>query len=235
MDEFSILPIKTSDIKLIPMLTQEWMNPDVFYLTVFSCKGYTRFLEKTLDFQASLSSVKLMGVYDNNTLIAFSEWRIFENVIFLNNLYVSPLYRNKGVGYQLLKYGRCLATSLDIKQISLDVFEWNQSSYSWYKKLGFSNGEYTRWFTGNIIFHEDYSTSDIQNAEIIELSQAKISHQKFGFSSFKVITSRKEYSIGRLGDKHFRLTDVEGLNDKSLLKILFNIDSNRKIFLVTQE
>lgn len=56
--------------------------------------------------------------------------------IYLEDLYVRPSYRKKGIGNELLKYLINLAKSNNYGRIQWIVLDWNKSAIEFYKKLG---------------------------------------------------------------------------------------------------
>ena len=56
--------------------------------------------------------------------------------IYLEDLYVRPEYRGKGLGQQLLRYLAKLAKERDCGRFEWTVLDWNESAIQFYRKLG---------------------------------------------------------------------------------------------------
>ena len=56
--------------------------------------------------------------------------------IYLEDLYVRPEYRNKGIGKALLNYLIELAKENDCGRVEWVVLDWNESAINFYKSLG---------------------------------------------------------------------------------------------------
>lgn len=56
--------------------------------------------------------------------------------IYLEDLYVRPAYRKKGIGNELLKYLIDLAKSKNCGRVQWIVLEWNKPAIEFYKKIG---------------------------------------------------------------------------------------------------
>jgi GNAT superfamily N-acetyltransferase len=58
--------------------------------------------------------------------------------IYLEDLFVLPEFRRKGIGTAMLKYVAQLAVSRDCGRLEWSVLDWNQSAIALYEKLGAS-------------------------------------------------------------------------------------------------
>ncbi len=56
--------------------------------------------------------------------------------IYLEDLYVRPEFRNKGIGKALLNYLIDLAKEQDCGRVEWVVLDWNESAINFYKSLG---------------------------------------------------------------------------------------------------
>ena len=56
--------------------------------------------------------------------------------IYLEDLYVRPEYRSKGIGKEMLKYLARLTIERDCGRLEWSVLNWNQPAIDFYKKLG---------------------------------------------------------------------------------------------------
>ena len=79
---------------------------------------------------------------------------------YLNRLSVLPEHRNRGVGAQLVQYIISHARSASIQTISIGVIGEHMELQRWYNKLGFRDGETSRF--PHLPFSVKYMTYAIQ-------------------------------------------------------------------------
>lgn len=229
-----IEPLKSKDAHLIPKLIESGMDKDIFSLTIFSAKGYEAYLKNLLTLPEENRRVKLYGAFVGEHLAGYTEWRIFENSLFLNNIYVFPEYQGLGIGKSLLeKHGNKLMEEYGKSNIALDVFDNNAEAVRWYEKIGFVKQESINWYVGeqltltrNICTYECY----IENYPNAEAEQ-----KAYDFSMFRCSTKYGVYQIGRIKNQIYRLTNPESLNNDDLLHCLYQFDPKRKMLLLTNE
>lgn len=66
---------------------------------------------------------------------SYSTW-LGRNGIYMEDLYVSPEYRNKGAGKALLKKIAQCAVERDCGRLEWSVLDWNQSAIDFYLSIG---------------------------------------------------------------------------------------------------
>ena len=75
--------------------------------------------------------------------------------LFLEDLFVQPAYRGKGIGFRLLKRLAAIALERDCKRLDWNVLDWNELAISFYKKIGAK--QLTDWrtmrLTGDALVH----------------------------------------------------------------------------------
>lgn len=72
-----------------------------------------------------------MALYFHNYSTFLTEWGVF-----LEDLFVKPVYRGKGVGFALLKRLAAIALERDCKRLDWNVLDWNELAISFYEKIG---------------------------------------------------------------------------------------------------
>lgn len=65
----------------------------------------------------------------------YSTWQ-GKNGLYIEDLYISPEYRNIGAGKKILKYLSCLATEKDCGRVEWSVLNWNTPAIRFYESLG---------------------------------------------------------------------------------------------------
>ncbi|SNX54932.1 GNAT family N-acetyltransferase [Thermoanaerobacterium sp. RBIITD] len=83
----------------------------------------------------------LIGEYDCKPVcyaIFFYNFSTFTGKpgIYLEDIYVKPEYRNKGIGKIILTYIAKLATDRDCSRFEWACLDWNEPSINFYKSLG---------------------------------------------------------------------------------------------------
>jgi GNAT superfamily N-acetyltransferase len=83
----------------------------------------------------------IIGEYKNEPAAAalfFHNFSTFEGKpgIYLEDIYVRPHLRGKGIGKLMLEYIIDLARKRDCARVEWAVLDWNESAISFYKKLG---------------------------------------------------------------------------------------------------
>jgi GNAT superfamily N-acetyltransferase len=65
----------------------------------------------------------------------YSTW-LGKNGLYLEDIYITPKFRNKGAGKKLLKYLAKIAVSKDCGRFELSVLDWNESAIKFYESIG---------------------------------------------------------------------------------------------------
>jgi len=65
----------------------------------------------------------------------YSTW-IGKNGLYLEDLYVSPDYRNRGAGKALLKHLAKIAVSKSCGRFEWNVLDWNEPAIKFYRSIG---------------------------------------------------------------------------------------------------
>ncbi|MEH6992338.1 GNAT family N-acetyltransferase [Neobacillus drentensis] len=227
-------PLKRKDAHLIPKLIESGMDKDIFSLTIFSSNRYEAYLENLLTIPEENRRVKLYGAFVGDHLAGYTEWRIFENSLFLNNIYVFPEYQGLGIGKSLLeKHGNKLVVEYGKSNLTLDVFDNNAEAVRWYEKIGFVKQNSTNWYVGE----QPALTRDNLTYEcyIENYPNAEVEQKAYDFSMFTCSTKNGVYQIGRIRNQFYRLTNPESLNNDDLLHFLYQFDPKRKLLLLTSD
>ncbi|MEA2096210.1 MAG: GNAT family N-acetyltransferase [Candidatus Cloacimonadota bacterium] len=88
------------------------------------------------------SSVNALICSINNKPIGFavyfynySTWQ-GKNGLYLEDIYITPKYRGRGAGKELIKYLAKIAVSKDCGRFELSVLDWNESAIEFYESFG---------------------------------------------------------------------------------------------------
>ena len=232
--KIDIQPLHRKDAQYIPKLIESGINKDILFLTIYHSKGYEEYLKTLLTIPEGNRRIKFYGAFVDGHLAGYSEWRIYEDGLFLNNIFVSPEYQGLGIGKLLLvNHGKNLLDQNGKSIMSLDVFEHNTGALRWYKRLGFVRNYSTDWFIGeqpSFAYDHNADHCYIENYPIAEAE-----HKAYNFSMLTCSTKEGVYQIGRLQNQFYRLPNIHSLNDDDLLHCLFQSDPKRKLLLLTSE
>ncbi len=66
---------------------------------------------------------------------SYSTWQ-GKNGIYIEDLYISPEYRNLGAGKKIMKHLSCLALEKDCGSLEWSVLDWNTPAIGFYESLG---------------------------------------------------------------------------------------------------
>ncbi|MCA0987034.1 GNAT family N-acetyltransferase [Guptibacillus algicola] len=228
MKSLQIQPLLETDAGSISRLIESGIKHNVFPLTIYSSPKYSEFVKKSM---SNSVDVKFFGAYYENHLLGFTEWRITDNQLFLNNIATSKKARGLGIGRKLYHHGLSSLERRSMICLALDVFDDNIFAKAWYEKMGFEQIDLTHWYTSpqNLIERREGG-----NFHITNFDQAKEHHGKYGFSVINIATSIGEYGIGRINSSHFRISD-KCLLDTDLLVALKEIDEDRNLLLLSKQ
>lgn len=212
------------DAEEIVRLIKNSFNPELLQTIIYGCHGVLSYVRDQITTPKELSDTKYMVIEDDHELIGCAEYKIMKDTVFLNYICTHESRRGKGLGKLLMKEVLCEGIKKSMMRMELDVFYHNISVKKWYEKLGFSPQYNTVWWKIPLTYHKQNATAFISG-----FPQAQTCFDKFGFSSFQVISSNAIYSIGYLGEKWFRIQQLEVLNECTVMNSLYLLDSNRTI------
>lgn len=87
-------------------------------------------------------SAQAIVAYEEDNPIAFAvyffNFSTFEGLpgLYLEDIYVRPAFRGKGIGRQLFSFLANLALESGCSRIELSVLDWNEQAISFYQSLG---------------------------------------------------------------------------------------------------
>ena len=197
--------------------------------TIYFCAGYARYLRDVIQCY-DRGGRALFLVYDLNGAIAgFAELCGSGHSLFANSLFVLPPFRDRFINCKLLVKGVEPYATMADGAVIFDVFESNTRVLKWYTGLGARPVESTLWLEALLSDHEAPRPAQ---CHVSDLPQADVTYQHYGFSTFRLTTSRKSYAIGQLGLKYFRSTDGDILTDADALVMLRRIDPARALLCI---
>jgi len=226
MDDIHFQFAAPNDATQIANLFSESFSQEVAQLLLYGCRGASKYIRMHL--AASLlksESAYFVAKTTDNAVIAAAELRMQAKGLLLNYIAVHPSHRGKNIGGRLLSTALHM-TGVNSGQIGLDVLHDNLRALEWYGRLGFET-------TTSVEFLELAPPSkEVDPAYVSGLPQADLCQTQFGFSQFNLITSSGTFSVGRIGDAWFRLTDPIAVMNPAIFAALKLLDPERRIFAV---
>ena len=228
MDAIKIRPLFSKDTEKIPKLIQSGIRADIFPLTIYSSGKYKCFINDRM----KQPETKFIGAYQKNSLLGYAEWRLNDEEIFLNNIYIHDRHRGLGIGTQLLEYGINHFSISTTKFFSLDVFDDNKKAKIWYERIGLEKQHVTYW---QISKQKEFGMNKrLVHASVSNLKEADEQHAKYGFSMLRILTERANYEIGRITNGYYRIHQLEALSDDRLRLTLNEMDPHRQLLFVSE-
>ncbi len=199
--------------------------PHLLPRTIYACKGIQGFLVDTLRWQRWGSNLFVVCAKED-IVVGFAEFRRLPQGLFLNHIYLREDARGKRLGRSLLREGIRLAGEQEEGSLGLHVFTENVRVRKWYASLGFELREELVWAEIPLnppprMNHDWWCASGMPQADKIQ--------QVYGFSSFTLHTASRTYEMGRIGEKLFRSTSLDILQDACALGALATLDRGRHL------
>jgi predicted GNAT family acetyltransferase len=156
-------------------------------------------------------------------IAGFVDLRATGDHLSLNYIVTAKAWRGRGVARDLLAAALSKTESAGATVLALDVFEHNQAAIHWYQKRGFrSQKRLAFWHVAPRNCGVD------EQVRIIGMPHAEASHRAFGFSHFTLAHGGRDFTVGRLGNRWFRIVDGELLKRPGALRALRRLESGRE-------
>jgi ribosomal protein S18 acetylase RimI-like enzyme len=214
------------DAEQVAILFSDGFRPDFAQLLIYRCRGASEYIRMHLASGVPTAESAYFVAEAPGGIIGAAELRRHSNRLLLNYIGVHPGYRGQRVGAILLSAAVGMS-GVSSGQIGLDVLHENVRALQWYGRLGFV----TRT-SAEFLELAPPSGVDEGPAYVSGLPQADLCQERFGFSKFNLITRKGTFSVGRIGDTWFRLTDLAAIGDPAIFAALNLLDPGRRIFAV---
>lgn len=229
-DKDSIRNARVQDCDDIADIIKNSFPNHIIEKTIYCSKKITNFLNSRVVDETD-NSLKMMIYEVDNKIVGYIEFKIINNKAHLNYIVVSEELRGKSIGKQMLKKSLKHLPS-EVKNIELSVFDYNKIAFDWYKSLGFNIINKFVWLESQL------DLKDVKkniNPSITNYRRYLEDYEKFGFSYMFIHIDSKLFNVGILGEKYYKITDVELLLNKDFLNFLHELDINRHIFAIVKE
>jgi ribosomal protein S18 acetylase RimI-like enzyme len=229
MDGIQIRFAEPRDAAPIADLFCSVFSPDVVRLLIYGCKGAPEYIRMQLASAVPIGESAYFVAQAADRIVGAVELRRQSKRLLLNYIAVQPGCRGQRVGANLFS-AAVRMSSVHSGQIELDVLHDNAGAKRWYSRLGFATGA-----SAEFIELAPPGEADEEPAYVSGLAQADLCQERFGFSQFSLITGKGTYSVGRIGDTWFRLTDPAAVRNPAIFAALNLLDPGRRIFAVVPE
>jgi ribosomal protein S18 acetylase RimI-like enzyme len=226
MDGAQIRFAEPRDAAQIANIFSTGFRPDFAQLLIYGCGGASEYIRMQLASAGPPAESVYFVAQARDGIIGAAELRRQSKRLFLNYIGVAPGYRGQRVGAIL--FSEALRMSgVSSGQIGLDVLHDNVRAVKWYGRLGFVAGT-----SAEFVEVAPPTGVDQDLAYISGLPQADLCQERFGFSKFNLVTSKATFSVGRIGDTWFRLTDLAAVGNPAIFAALNLLDPARRVFAV---
>ena len=230
VNKMEIRPAREADAEQIVKLIQQSFDTKILNSMIYGCHGIDSYLRQCFSIPESLADTVYMVAEDEDRIAGYIELRLIDKSVFLNYICTHANIRHKGLGRELLLKAIYVIGPSSYDRMSLDVFHNNLVAKSWYEKLGFTNEYVTIWWSIPLAVR-GYGLP----GKISGIAHANACQREFGFSQFSINTTMASYSVGKLGNDWFRISQEVLLNDDQALATLYQLAPDRKILGLFRE
>lgn len=213
------------DASRIVSLIARSFSPAIKDATIYGCSGISKYVQANMAGAKQSSDSKYFVAELDGEMAGCAEFRVLPRTIFLNYICVLRKLRGGGIGEEMLRQSVPLVKGPETEDFKLDVFFDNAPALSWYHKLGFESAATTDWWSIPLPKKKQFRP----NAVISGLPQAQVCHRQFGFSHFTMDTPAGSYRVGKLGEKWFRISQPQFINDHNAMQYLCHQKSGQKL------
>jgi ribosomal protein S18 acetylase RimI-like enzyme len=224
------------DAAQIAELFASGFRPEVRQLLVYGCKGAAEYIRMQLSRANSTTESLYVVAQTRSGIAGATELRRSVNRLFLNYIAVAPSQRGQGVG-AILFSAALRMSEVRSGEIALDVLHDNVRALEWYSRLGFAAQASTEFLELAARCGADSQPAapalmPAPPAYVAGLPQADVCQERFGFSKLDLITTSGNFSVGRIGETWFRLTEAAAISKPSVFAALNLLDPARRVFAV---
>jgi len=221
---------RTDEAGEIVSLIRGSFTPEIRNAMIYGCPGMERFIGRQIETPGGLSDTIYLVAVAGELIVGCVELRWLPEALFLNYICTRPESRSKGLARRILAESIRIVRRDHQREMLLDVFEDNLPARTWYERLGFRHDYSTQWWDCPL------PATDLPvNGRISGYPHALASQEPYGFSMFRLVTTRQEYAVGCLGSDWFRVTGAELLSDPQALALLQRMDGQRRILALLPE
>ena len=226
--------LQTVSGSLIPQVIQlhrAVFQPDLVACTIYACQGVDRYLANLIAYPQFQQEHVWWGAWKGNDLAGYAHFRALPDSWHLNNIAVLPSSQGQGIGRLLWSRFYETARQRRFQRVTLDVESDNQPAIDWYHRQGLQ-------VTSAVWRYEKRINPDVHLAEtqlcprLVGWEQAEAWQSLYGFSHFQIQSEDQIWSIGRIGERYFTMSQPPPAEIGSALS---QIDSSRYLLILSTE
>jgi ribosomal protein S18 acetylase RimI-like enzyme len=221
---------KPEDAKAITTVMRNGFDEKHLAVLIYGCAGIDIYIKYLINMPEGTSDTAYVVAEVDRKIVGCVEFRSVGNSLVLNYISVASSYRSSGLGSKLLKEALRITSAADADRMLLDVFEYNHMACGWYDRLGFDAECRNCWWVIDVPVVKGCIPGVVSG-----YPQSEACQKAYGFSRFRVHTATGTYTVGRIGDRWFRVRSGEALMDKVLHVTLREMDDTRRYLAILEE
>jgi|SRR5690625_459530 len=196
-------------------------------LTIAGCPGYEHYIRSHIQLRNRGGDHRYWVAEVEGEVVGAIEFRSIGCIWFLNNIHVDGNKRGLGIGRGLLAKAARYGLGIGHTELALDVLETNVRAAGWYSSLGLREQTRASYCSMPLPEHVPSAKGTIAN-----LPQAVKLFHDFGFATV-VVRGVGEHEVGILGQRWYRLSKDDIVDDILALEALRVFDPDRRLLLIT--
>lgn len=228
--------IKPRDCRKVADLHRAVFPREKVARTIYGSRRIHHYLASLVELTDFTSQHVLWGAWIGPTLAGYFHARQLERNWHLNEIATLPSHQGKGIGCSLFRKWTEFGQTLRCDAYSLDVIP-DGPAYQWYLRQGFEKVQATWTYEKQLPLlasprRSSDLTSNSRNSaiEVSDWENAQAWQRSYGFSRFGLAYEGKNWSIGRFGEKYFRVNEPLPL---IVERALTRIGSQRRLLITS--
>lgn len=196
-------------------------------LSIYAYHGIADFIRQQIRIADMGADTVYAVAVSGSRVVGVVEMRRTPAALFMGYISVAPEARSAGVGKRLIAAAAAIAGPIGRQTMELDVLDIEDGAKTWYERMGFVMRYRGRWWLQPL-----EKPAQPAMGLLCNYPQSETCHARYGFSTLNIRTAQGDYSIGRLGDELFRITQPAALTDPGVLTALCTLDSSCRVFSI---
>lgn len=160
---------------------------------------------------------------DGGRCVGYGHFLRGDGFSHLNYVAVDGRRRGLGIASRLFGLWEADAALTPGASLRLDVSTWDHLALAWYRRRGFSQVSETR------VYRLRKRRGPVPPYRVLDAQEADRRHAAFGFSQLQVQLEGHTWTVGRVSDRYFRITDPPS---GDLVASLQHLDPHRNIIFL---
>lgn len=217
---------KIIDANFIVSQIRRMNVPPINGMVKYASRNIINYVKDQID-NEKYSNIKYLIVRNIDENVGIAEFKLNNEEIYMNYIYVSKNVRGRGIGGLIIKEAMNKWSYRPRDILRVDVFNDNKDAIKWYKNRGFIVTGYKNWYVTDKIKGKINLSFFIDN-----YIQSQNNQKRYGYSCLEINTEENKYCIDRIGSAWYRAKGWSWKNDRALITALNTIDRKRRIFVI---